>query len=380
MAFPYDQQPNFAMHPDVLDALLGVPPEDLTPVPQVPQLSGLQNFLTGFAGNEQQAYHPRNFLEGLLSGASRGLGQAGTQVQTQQAEAKQKAAQAEAQNVQSHKELRAARGKALSELSKQQAADRRAQQAYDREHNLTQIEAEAKARAKGNQAGGGGGSGFASGEGALAGLTQGGLDAAARMYSQTGQLPPMGIGKATAGIRTKIINRAAELNPNLDIAANSAGYKSDRASLANVQKIYDSSKAFSATADKNANVLLEAMKKIPDVRSPLLNKPIRSINSRLLGSADQAAFNVARQTVIPEFARLLNSPTASGQLTDQARKELEAIVRGDYSLNQMRAAIATLQKDAHNRTISYEGQLGEIKYRIKSGGQSRPPLDSFNRP
>jgi len=218
-------------------------------------------------------------------------------------------------------------------------------------------------------------------------LTQQGLDLTARQYATMGTLPPMGMGKAGVKVRQKIINRAAELFPDLDIASNVSGFQSDRASLTNVKRIRDASKAFAETADKNLSVLLETMKKIPGTRSPWLNRPIRNIKREALGDADLAAFEVARQTVIPEFARLLSSPTASGTLTDTARREIEAIVRGDYSFNQMLSAARVLRRDARNRTTSYDDQVREIEARISGRGRGPgqaepegPPLPAGFQP
>ena len=61
------------------------------------------------------------------------------------------------------------------------------------------------------------------------GLTPGGLDVAAWQYAQTGQMPPLGMGSSE--MRSKIINRAAELVPNLSIAASGADYRANSGSL-----------------------------------------------------------------------------------------------------------------------------------------------------
>jgi hypothetical protein len=199
-------------------------------------------------------------------------------------------------------------------------------------------------------------------------LTPAGLDAAAIMYAKTGQMVPMGMGKAGVALRTKVINRAAELMPGLDIASNKAGFTSDQGSLTAMQKIYDASTAFEGTALKNAQVLMDAMKRIPNTSSPLFNKPIRSISRAALGSVEMAAYDVARQTVIPEFTRVLSSPGMSGQFTEGEQKQVDKVISGDYSINQMQAVIATLAKDAHNRTSSYANQIDSIRTRIKTGG------------
>lgn len=195
------------------------------------------------------------------------------------------------------------------------------------------------------------------------------------LASTTGAFPPLGRGGIGGPAGQAMLNAglagAGGTTPadiGAGLGASRANYRADSGSLANLQKISDASKAFEQTALKNASVLEETIKKIPDLGAPWLNAPLRSVNRRLLGSVELAAFDAARQTVVPEFARLLNSPTASGQLTDQARQELERIVSGDYSVKQMLSVLKVLRRDAHNRVQSYEDQVKEIRGRIGAGG------------
>jgi len=213
-------------------------------------------------------------------------------------------------------------------------------------------------------------------QGALS-LSPAGLDIAARMYSTTGMLPPMGIGKATAGIRTRIINRAAEIDPNLNIAANKAGFESNKSALTNLKRIHNSSKAFEQTALRNAKVLERTMQKAIDTGSPWLNRPIRLL-ATATGDPAMSAFNAALQTVTPEFARLLSSPTASGQLTDSARHEIATILSKDATPRQILAALDVLRQDARNRTMSYEGQVKALEWQIANPGKDRPSLKELS--
>lgn len=190
------------------------------------------------------------------------------------------------------------------------------------------------------------------------------LDMAARRYLIDGTLPAMGMGKKSAAVRVRIIERAAEIDPNANIAGNAADFASNKASLATMQKMSDNALAFANTAHKNSKVMLDAMAKISDTGSAVLNRPLRDIDRKLLGSEETAAYETALRTVIPEFARLLNNPNMTGVLSDAARKEIEDMANGGYSLKQMAAVIRTLETDADNRTQSYKAQLDEIRGRI----------------
>lgn len=193
-------------------------------------------------------------------------------------------------------------------------------------------------------------------------LTPAGLDAAALNYAKTGQLPPLGMGDKTT--RKRIINRAAEMMPGLDIASAKADYDANRQSLTALQKQRDAVGAFEETALKNVDLFLTAAAKIPDTGSPLLNTPIRAVNDRLFGSPEMATFNTQRRTVIPEFAKILNTANLSGQLSDSARHEIEEIVAGNATLKQMIATAKALKLDVTNRKTSYDDQIAGIKARI----------------
>lgn len=197
-------------------------------------------------------------------------------------------------------------------------------------------------------------------------LSPGGLKIAAKLYSETAQLPQ----RSSPAIIGQIIDEAGRLYPDANLAANKADYTTNTQSLAVLRKAYDAATAFGNTAKLNAKVMLNAMSKIKDTGVPWLNQPIRTVDRRGLGSAEQTAFDVARQTVIPEFARLLSSPNAGYVLSDAARKEVDAVVRGDATMNQMIAAIQTLQLDSENKRVSYQGQIDEVRGRI-SGAPSR---------
>lgn len=195
-------------------------------------------------------------------------------------------------------------------------------------------------------------------------LTPEALALTAHQYAMTGQLPPMGMGKAGAAVRTAIINEAAKVYAGLDLPTQIAAFKANQASLSKMQQQRDAVGSFEETALKNLDVFLESAKKISDTGSPLLNKPLRGIDERLLGSAEMSAFNTARRTVIPEFAKILNNPTLSGQLSDSARHEVEQVISGDATLAQIIAAARVLKTDVHNRKQSLDDTIADIQKRI----------------
>lgn len=217
-------------------------------------------------------------------------------------------------------------------------------------------------------------------DGALS-LDQAGLDMAAKMYSKTGQLPPMGMGAAGAAVRTKVINRAAQYDaatdsfkapvkggppaPIPDIAGNSADFKSNSAALLQIQKSLSAATAFADTAKKNTELLKAVIATVPDTGIPLLNTSVRLIDAKVFGDKNMAALNAIRQSVQNEYARIISQPNLTGVLSDSARHEAETILSADSTPQQMLEALKTLEKEAENRQSSYEEQIQAIRTRIR---------------
>ena len=204
----------------------------------------------------------------------------------------------------------------------------------------------------------------------------------AKQFAMTGQLPPMGMGKAGAKVRTDIINAAAEAYKNLDLPSQQAAYKANQASLTVAQKQSDAVKGFEETALKNLDQFLSTAQKVVDTGSPLINKPLRGLSSQLLGSPEMAAYNAARLTVIPEFAKILSNPNLSGQLSDSARKEVEGLINGDATLAQAVSVAKVLKQDTSNRRTALDDQIKAIQARIAAppGGSAPAATDNAKDP
>lgn len=214
------------------------------------------------------------------------------------------------------------------------------------------------------------------GEGTLQ-LTGPALDMAAKMYAKTGTLPSMGMGKAGAAIRERVLNRAAQYDPSTDafsvdapvpdIAGAKAGFQADQGSLVSLQKNLDAVSAFMKTADKNAELLKDVMEKIPNTGIPLLNMPVRLISKNVFGNENMAALDSIRQAVQNEYARIISQPNLAGALSDSARKEMEVVLDGNSTPHQILAALNQLHAEGQNRVKTYEEQRADIKKRIKGG-------------
>lgn len=221
------------------------------------------------------------------------------------------------------------------------------------------------------------------GSGDVTDVSDAAIERAAVRLRKTGVMPTLGMGDKTA--RQRIMNREATLTPEDvarveasggDIATNKATYTADSASLRDLTKVLDASSAFTNTMHDNFNMMKKSAEKIIDTGSPWLNQPLRVFDKNVLGSEGQAAFETYRAVVVPEAAKILSSPTAAGQLTDSARKEMEAIVSGGGTLKQLMSVADALEKDAANKRKNYQAQINEIKKRMSGGGATGNPTGS----
>ncbi len=204
------------------------------------------------------------------------------------------------------------------------------------------------------------------------------IDQAAYRYLKSGELPALGMGRDAASARTKILNRAAELDPSADIATNKGGYGADKGSLASLQRTRDSINAFEGTARKNLDQFMNVAQKTVDSGFPFVNNVFRG-GARVLGDPNAANFEAARTVAFTEIAKVLNNPTSSAVLSDSARKEAEKVLNGSYTVKQLVEVSKLLKQDMENRKVETDRALEEIRQRMR-GGKSAPDGTSKSDP
>lgn len=210
------------------------------------------------------------------------------------------------------------------------------------------------------------------------GLSDVAKDQAAEKYWQTGQLPPAARGVAGLAQNRAIMNRAAELHPEGSLAANSAEFKANSASLSNLQKNFDQIQAFENTAIKNIDQVVNIAKNIPDLGVKFANIPIRKISADMIGTENMSRLRTALATAQAESAKVLTSANASGVLSDSARKDAQDFLDGNLPYGAMVAQANQLKTDFGNRHQSYQQQIADIQGRL--GVKQPPPAGGGNKP
>ncbi len=199
------------------------------------------------------------------------------------------------------------------------------------------------------------------------------LDQATQKYLDTGQLPP-GYGAAGVSRQTAVMNNAALVDPTAGLARNAAKFKADQANLVNLQRTEGTLSAFETTAGKNLDQFLTLAKDIPDTGVPWLNTPVRQLTQQVVGRANMAAINAARDVALREIARVTSDPKLSGALTDAARQEVSSLSPQNATLPQIRAVANVLKQDMANVHAGLNAQIQQVR----QGIGSKPATGSEN--
>lgn len=193
------------------------------------------------------------------------------------------------------------------------------------------------------------------------------LDILAKRYLADGTLPAMGMGAAGAALKVAIVKRAAELNPQADVASAAASYKADSGSLKKLQQQADAIGAFERTALANGDLFMQKARGLGiDTGSPLFNAPARKFAEKVSGDPKMAEFTAAREVFVQEISKILSGSMGNAAVSDSARHEAASLLSPDASLAQIEAAFSLLKKDMANRKQGLADQLQEIRGRGKA--------------
>jgi hypothetical protein len=201
-------------------------------------------------------------------------------------------------------------------------------------------------------------------------LDSGTVDNLAWQSISTGQMPALGMGNPAA--RAQVLNRKSELQAQYHITddqvvQNGAGYKSDAASLTQLQKQHDLIVGNEGTVKQNFGQWLARSKELPDPNGmPLVQSVINPI-AHGLGNTHVLPAEGARRTAVDEYARVMTGgPTGSGHTTDNATKNYDTAFPATATYAQKQAAVAQATTDMENRKSALETQIASTKQRIAS--------------
>jgi hypothetical protein len=175
------------------------------------------------------------------------------------------------------------------------------------------------------------------------------IDFVAETYRQTGQMPPLGMGKEAAKIRQQILTRAAELTMGGGVSASDAA----GSVVSNKQDVAGQSaavKAFNTGVEgrsvRSFNTAIDHLDTMGKLADALQNNDIKAFNSvsqafaSQTGSAAPTNFDAAKAIVGGEVAKALTG--ANMALKD--REEIRDSLKRANSPAQLKGVVRTLQE------------------------------------
>ena len=203
-------------------------------------------------------------------------------------------------------------------------------------------------------------------------------------YIDSGAFPPTGRGNTALSVaaRSAIQAKAGAIanEAGMDMPEFRAVYAANRDALKKLTASQATVSAYIATADKNAELLLNILDKIPDGDVTLLNSVARSAQQKLGGNVDMAEFNTYLRSVSNEYARIISQPNLTGVLTNNARAEAASLLPENASVGQIRASLRALRAEGKNRVTSISDAVKTLQSSMTRNPTVTPDAASQTAP
>jgi hypothetical protein len=207
------------------------------------------------------------------------------------------------------------------------------------------------------------------------GKTPNGVFQDAQAFISFGTYPPTARGNdpmskmQRSAVDSKVAAIAADAG--MDIGQLRAIYRANAGALKQQQAAYDVASVAISKADKDVDLLEKILPKVGDTGSPLLNQPLRTFETKVVGNPDLAEFATRLRSVQSEYTRVINaSPTGAGGgvISDHASQEVDKLLAPDATVAQIVRSIQALKSEGQNRLLSQGEQIQKIAARMKVGG------------
>ena len=220
-------------------------------------------------------------------------------------------------------------------------------------------------------------------ESATGKLTPESIDLAAQLYAQTGTLPPLGIGKAAAGLKTQILNRASELTMGGGTSAADAASKliSTKQDVQSASKaVKDFSTGLQSRQVTSFNTAIDHLATMDKLADALANNDVKVFNTvanafaRQTGSPAPTNFDTAKTIVASEVAKAVSGSSMALKDRDEIRDQILAA----RSPEQLKGATDTLKKllggQLNSLNLQYENSTGRKDFDKKLTPESQKTI------
>jgi hypothetical protein len=210
-------------------------------------------------------------------------------------------------------------------------------------------------------------------------FSDGAIDLAAYRYNADGTLPPMGMGKAGAAGRARILNRAAEISGQGGVApedarGNQMDFKANAGALNQINKQKTMVSAFEKNFSLNADMALKLSDKVDRTGVPLFNAWIQAGQKNIQGNPALSQFHAANETVVNEYAKIMSGSMGNTAVSDSARAHAHSLLSTVQTKDQYLAVMNTLRQETGNRMLGFDQEIDAVKSRMKP--QTNKPTET----
>jgi hypothetical protein len=145
-----------------------------------------------------------------------------------------------------------------------------------------------------------------------------------------------------------------------DLAVQVGHYKANLANVQNLEKQAGTIEQNEQTAIMNGQQFIDRSSELSaQTRFPIVNSATQTY-LRHTGDPTVAAMDSAWNTFTAEYAKVVaGSPSGAGVLSDSARHEAMDTMRGNYAVEQKKAAFKQMQADMANRMAAIKAQVAK---------------------
>jgi hypothetical protein len=172
----------------------------------------------------------------------------------------------------------------------------------------------------------------------------------------TGRKPSFGLGKSADRDRYNAIF-ADQLERNPQAAADRATYQAGKANLTQLTRMRGQISSFEDAFQADLQNAKDAADNVSRGSMRTFNSWQQFAQANLEDNPQLAAFRVATQTAINQYARLMYSATGGGVSTDSSRAHAEELLNTAMATGAFSAALSQMQKEAKNRVAGIDQEI-----------------------
>lgn len=197
------------------------------------------------------------------------------------------------------------------------------------------------------------------------GITQAAIDQAALQYAMTGKMPSIGLGSTGMAAQKKnaIMNRAAELGNNTNIAGNEAQLKSLTGTLGQQTDYLNTTQRAYNTAQDNLKVITQLVSDngLNQSDVPIINQIQNAVKSNLTDPGTVAAFQSGLAGLRSEYSQVLAKGGVRSVETDNAAAKL---IPDNLSPTQLQQVTTQLGQEGGNAIKEAQDQVSAVNDQI----------------